>query len=90
MLYINFSAKPLNFAQNAQFPISAYFGDHFCYHSNDISQSNLRLLHFGYFSIKLITTNWRKTFFLYFSLMGGGGVQRSPLMHVAFYSVYKC
>ena len=34
------------------FLFSAYFGGHFCYHSNDKSKSNLRLLHFGYCSNK--------------------------------------
>ena len=67
------------------FLFSAYFGGHFCYHSNGKSQSNWRLLHIGYCSNKLIKTNW--CFFLkIFSLIGGGGGQKSPLMHVALYN----
>ena len=43
------------------FLFSAYFGSHFCYHTNDKSQSNLRLLHFVYCSSKLVRRRWRKT-----------------------------
>ena len=52
------------------FLFSDYFGGHFCYHSNGKSQSNLRLLHFGYYSNKLIGTIGEKQF-LYSSLIGG-------------------
>ena len=69
MLYINFSVKPLNFAPK----FSAYFGGHFCYHSNGKSQSNLRLLHFGNCSNKLIRTSWWNHFYR------GGGGQKKPL-----------
>ena len=41
------------------FLFSAYFGGHFCCHSNGKSQSNLRLLHFGYCSSKqLVGAQW--------------------------------
>ena len=38
----------LQCSKMVNFLFSAYFGDHFCCHSNCKSQSNLRLLHFGY------------------------------------------
>ena len=44
----------LNLLQNGHFPISAYFGDHFCYHNKGKSLINTRLLHLGYCSNKLI------------------------------------
>ena len=34
-----------NLLKNGQFPISAYFGTHFCYHSNGKSQTNIKLIH---------------------------------------------
>ena len=34
--------------QNAHFPILAYFGGHFCYHSNGKSKINIRHLHLTY------------------------------------------
>ena len=55
----------------ANFLFSAYFGGHFCYHSNSKSQSNLRLLHFDYCSNKTIKKKVVKNSFLYFSLIGG-------------------
>ena len=52
-----------NLLQNGLFLFSAYFGGHFCYHSNRKSRINARLLHFGYCSNKLIRRNlWRVTF----------------------------
>ena len=39
--------------QNGPFPIFSLF----CYHSNGKSQSNLKLLHFGYCSYKLVKNN---------------------------------
>ena len=48
MFYVNFSVKPLNFAQMVNFLFLAYFGGHFDYHSNGKSQGNLRHLHLGY------------------------------------------
>ena len=56
------------------FLFSAYFGGHFCYHSNRKSRSNTRLLHMGYCSYKLIKSNF------YFLTSYGG--QNSLLMHV--------
>ena len=47
--------------QNGQFPIFSLFWQPFFYHTNDKSQSNMRLLHFVYRSNKLVRTNWRKT-----------------------------
>ena len=41
----------------ACFLISAYFGGHFCYHSNCKSRINAKILHFGYCSNKLIQRN---------------------------------
>ena len=62
MLYVNFSVKPLHFAP--KWSISCFqriLAASFCYHTNDKSQSNLRLLLFVYCSNKLVRTNWRKT-----------------------------
>ena len=49
------------YSKMVNFLFSAYFGSHFCYHTNDKSQSNLRLLHFVYCSSKLVRRRWRKT-----------------------------
>ena len=53
-----------NLLQNGHFFLfSAYFGGHFCYHSNPKSRINTRPLNFGYCSNKLIRRNlWRATF----------------------------
>ena len=61
------------------FLFSAYFGGHFCHHSNGKSKSNLRLLHFGYYSNELIRTNWWKMFFYILASKWA----KKPLMHVA-------
>ena len=59
VLYVNLSVKPLIFAPKWSISyFQPFFGGHFCYHSNGKSQSNLKLLHFGYCSNKLIRTNW--------------------------------
>ena len=58
VLYVNFSVKPITLLQNGQFLIFSLFWWPFLLHSNDKSQSNLRLLHFGYCSNKLTRTNW--------------------------------
>ena len=58
------------------FIFSAYFGGSFRNHSNGKSQTNLRLLHFVYFSNKLTRTICRKAIFIYKPHRGGGG---SPL-----------
>ena len=52
----------------ANFLFSAYFGGHFCYHSNGKSQINTRYLHFGYCSNKLIRRKCWKTFFIFLPL----------------------
>ena len=52
----------------AIFLFSAYFGGHFCYHSNRKSRINARLLHFGYCSKKLVKSN-----FYFLTSKGGGG-----------------
>ena len=39
------------------FLFSAYFGGHFCYHSNRKSRINTRPLHFGYCSNKMKKVN---------------------------------
>ena len=69
----------------ANFLFSAYFGGHFCYHSNGKSQINTRVLHFGYCSNKL-SKNYLKAIFV-FCLKGGGGGHNSLLMHVPLYTV---
>ena len=69
-------------AKMVHFLFSAYFGGGVCYHSNGKSQSNLKLLHFGYCFNKLKRKIGKKKQFLYFSLIGGGG-QKFFLMHVA-------
>ena len=51
------------------FLFSAYFGSHFCYHSNLKSRINTRPLLFGYCSNKLIRTC--KEQLLFFDLIGG-------------------
>ena len=64
---------------------SAFFGGHFCYHSNSKSQINTRLLHLSYCSNKVIKKN------LVFSGLiggGGGGGQNSPIMHLALYYLF--
>ena len=43
-----------NLLQIANFLFIAYFGDHFCYRSNDKSQINTKSLHLGYCSNKLM------------------------------------
>ena len=60
-------------AKMVHFLFSAYFGGRVCYHSNGKSQSNLKLLHFGYCFNKLKRKIGKKKQFLYFSLIGGGG-----------------
>ena len=60
VLYVNFSVKCLKFAPKCL----AYFGGHFCYHSNSKSRVNARPLHLGYCSNKLIRI-------VFFSLIGG-------------------
>ena len=61
------------------FLFSAYFGGHFCYHSNDKCQINTGLLYLGYCSNKL-KKKFAEKQFLFFDLIGG---QIRPLMHVA-------
>ena len=65
MLYVNFSVKCLK----ALF--SAYFGSHFCYHSNGKNRINPRLLHLGYCSNKLIRRNSWKAIFIFWPHRGG-------------------
>ena len=64
----------------AIFLFLAYFGGHFCYHSNHKSRINARLLHFGYCSNKLIQRNLRRATFIFWPHRGGG--QNSLLMHI--------
>ena len=71
------------------FLFSTYFDGHFYYHSNRQSHSNLRILHFGYSSNKLIRTNWQKTTFIFKPHMGVGGGQKRPLMYVAFCASFE-
>ena len=54
----------------AIFLFSAYFGGHFCYHSNRKSQINTRTLHFGYCSNKLMEETCEEQI-LYFDPIGG-------------------
>ena len=62
------------------FLFSAYFGYHFCYHSNRKSQINTRPLHFGYCSNKQIGKTCKEQL-LFFDLIRGRG-QNSLLMHI--------
>ena len=64
VFYINSSVTCLKFAPKWSFFLfSAYFGGHVCYHSNRKSRINVRLLHLGYCSNKLIRRNlWKGTF----------------------------
>ena len=71
VLYVNFSVKPLNFAPKWSFSIFSLFWRSFCYHCNGKSQSNLRILHFGYYSNKLMHIDEKQV--LNFSLIGGEG-----------------
>ena len=66
------------------FLFSAYFGSHFCYHSNGKSQINDRLLYLGQCSNKLAREFGDKQLLIFGRLEGGGGGgQNSPLMHKA-------
>ena len=54
----------------ANFLFSAYFGVHFCYHSKGKNRTNIRLMHLGHCSNKLIREFGDTRFF---GLIGGGG-----------------
>ena len=70
-------------SEMANFIFSAYFGGHFV----TIATVKVKVIWDFYtlviVLINKIRTNLWKTFFLYFSLIGGGGGQKKPLMHVA-------
>ena len=57
----------------ATFLFSAYFGSHFCYHSNSKNRINYRLLHLGYCFNKLIRKKTCEKQISFFCLKGGGG-----------------
>ena len=67
--------------QYGQFPIFSLFWRPFLLPYGK-SQSNLRLLHFGYCSNKQIRTNW-----IFMPNRVGGGA-KSPLMHIALLLTY--
>ena len=71
----------------ATFLFSAYFGGHFCYHSNGKSKINTRLLHLAYCSNKLIYEEIGEPNFYFVVLQRG---QNSPLMHVAAFKLEMC
>ena len=90
--------------QKVQFSLLSLFWRPFCYQSNGKSNSNLsnlRLLHFGYCSNKLISKNWRKTIFIFKPHKEGGGGAKKPLnarnplavvkiLWIVFYNCKKC
>ena len=63
------------------FLFSAYFDSHFCYHSNDESQINTRILHLGYCINKLhvIRRIWWKAILI---VLPHKGVLNRSLMHI--------
>ena len=69
------------------FLFPAYFGGHFCYHSNCKSRNNTIRLHPGYCSHKLIRKTCEEQL-LFFDLIGGGG-RNSLLMHVPLYPAHE-
>ena len=60
------------FSKMANFLFSAYFGSHFCYHSNGKSQINTE-----FYTSAVALRNYLKEItekqFLFFDLKGGGG-----------------
>ena len=75
VLNVSVCSKMVNFL------FSAYFDGHFCYHSKVKSQTNIRLIHLGHCSNKLVEEIGEKQI-SFFGLIGG---QNSLLMHVAIY-----
>ena len=59
------SLSKVSFILNRHFPIFSPFCGHICYHGNDKSQINTRLLHLG-----LIQINWFKSNFYCLTLYG--------------------
>ena len=81
------------FSKMVNFLFSAYFSEHFCYHTNCKSQSNMKLLHFGYCSNRLIRKKLVKYNFYILASWGGGAKKplnaRSSLIRNKYFFAVK-